>query len=302
LTLEQAITASHIRFLRGTMTIRERYTRLAERRSEFSRANCRQMDQRTLRAIRDWERKGIATVADLVRAFTHLTPRQQSQAVWMFQLWRVRKAVPLLLARLDNPRTRLEAANALGSMEKLPRVDALFIDHARRELSSVTPDSLWLHAALIGLRWSSATAAADIFVTIFERQDLPGWLRGDAGDRLGCFDAIDDRRTHFYRRARDAALRGIHDDDIHVQFWSMYVIMTMAATYKPRQRAALRRDFAPALPRLREIAATDQRLSPGYWWPMFAEAEDAIYCIETGKGMEMDAAERHPSRSQCASE
>jgi hypothetical protein len=71
----------------------------------------------------------------------------------------------------------------------------------------------------------------------------------------------------------------------------MYVIMQLAQndSSKPKRSNDC---FAAALPRLREIAANDHRLAPGYWWPMSAEAEDAIDVIENGNGRENDAGER----------
>ena len=47
-----------------------------------------------------------------------------------------------------------------------------------------------------------------------------------------------------------------------------------------------------ALPHLRHIVVNDKRLSPGFWWPMSAEAEDIIGCIKFGKWPQPDAAER----------
>ena len=116
---------------------------------------------------------------------------------------------------------------------------------------------------------------------------MASWRRADA---LGCCSALHDRRTCVFRRAWTTAQRGIHDTDIEVQFWSMYVIMVLAQNGSmPTRSNAL---FAIALPRLRQIAATDHRLAPGYWWPMSAEAEDAIDVIETGHGRDDDAGER----------
>ncbi|HUE16885.1 MAG TPA: hypothetical protein VMR25_22100, partial [Planctomycetaceae bacterium] len=43
---------------------------------------------------------------------------------------------------------------------------------------------------------------------------------------------------------------------------------------------------------LRQIAKNDQRLAPGYWWPMSAEATDVITCIAEGHWPEPDAGER----------
>jgi hypothetical protein len=39
----------------------------------------------------------------------------------------------------------------------------------------------------------------------------------------------------------------------------------------------------------------DHRLAPGIWWPLSAEAEDVIHCIETGQWLTPDAAERWPA-------
>ena len=76
-----------------------------------------------------------------------------------------------------------------------------------------------------------------------------------------------------------------------MKFWSMYIIMQLARNGSPNRKRS-NAMFTPALPRLREIAATDHRLAPGYWWPMSAEAEDAIALIESGNSPENDAADR----------
>ena len=133
--------------------------------------------------------------------------------------------------------------------------------------------------------------AEEVLLTIYERTDLPGWLRGDAGDALGCCSQLRDRRTRFFRRAWATALNGLDDADIEVQFWSMYVLMQLAQNYSSNPKHANAR-FAVALPRLRQIAKTDHRLAPGYWWPMSAEAEDAIEAIKTGSNRENDAGHR----------
>jgi hypothetical protein len=82
------------------------------------------------------------------------------------------------------------------------------------------------------------------------------------------------------------------DASIDVQFWSMYLIMQLCSSFTSQQRPRAN-DFKSALPRLRQIAANDHRLAPGYWWPMSAEAEDAIGAI-TGDPPEVDAGERWP--------
>ncbi|HVW00832.1 MAG TPA: hypothetical protein VHB77_10845 [Planctomycetaceae bacterium] len=168
--------------------------------------------------------------------------------------------------------------------------DAAALEIGWRELNRQVPKVHWLRTALEMLRnvdgGPMRVEAGEFIVTLFERTDLPGWLRGDAGDTLGFF-GDHDRRTRRYRRCVEAAIRGLSEDSIEVQFWSMYVIASLCSEREPRDPA-----FARAIPRLREIADSDHRLSPGFWWPMSAEAEDALGCIETGKWPQPDASER----------
>ncbi len=149
---------------------------------------------------------------------------------------------------------------------------------------------MWFEAVIRGLKLSriESLEGEEMLLTIYERTDLPGWVRGDV---LGCCSQLRDRRTRFFCRAWTTALNGLDDADIEVQFWSMYVLMQLAQNYSSNPKLANAR-FAVALPRLRQIAKTDHRLAPGYWWPMSAEAEDAIKAITTGRNGPNDAGER----------
>ena len=60
----------------------------------------------------------------------------------------------------------------------------VFLGIGTRELSAVRPDSSWLSAVVHGLHSSTVPEGVEMLLTIFERQDLPGGLRGDAGDKL----------------------------------------------------------------------------------------------------------------------
>jgi hypothetical protein len=157
-----------------------------------------------------------------------------------------------------------------------------------RELQSASPDPLWLEATILALGYEVDPQATELLVSIFERPDLPGSIRGDAGDKLGVCSF--DRRTRLYRRCRDAALRGLSEGSIDVQFWSMYVIGSLCSVFGSRR--SVDRALQSALPALRQFARHDHRRSPGFWWPMSAEAEDVIECIERGTWPSPDAAER----------
>ena len=193
----------------------------------------------------------------------------------------------MLFAALEEKSVRLKCADILGQFCPA-KATRFFHKIAQRELESNRPDSSWLNAAIHATGYSDLGQATELLVSIFERGDLPGTIRGDAGDKLGCCEF--DRRTRLYRRCRDAVIRGLSEDSIHIQFWSMYVIASLCNVAGSRQ--TIDRAFRSALPRLREIAKHDHRLAPGYWWPMSAEAEDAISCMQNGIFPEVDAAER----------
>jgi hypothetical protein len=167
----------------------------------------------------------------------------------------------------------------------------MFRSIARRELASSSPDPTWLDATLYGLVWCDDRESAELMLRIFERTDVPGWLRGNAGDKLGCVGRVSDRRTELFRRCRAAALKGLSEDSIDVQFWSMYLIGSLCSRSRTK-RPVTDPAFRSALGPLAEIAKTDHRLGPGFWWPMSAEAEDIIICIKTGRRPEPNAAER----------
>lgn len=246
-----------------------------------------------LRTLSRLERMGINTVPELIAALPTLTPKLKYFGIeWVGRFSPARGETILLQLLRDDPKVRLLCAHSLG-MLKRRRSNRELIRIGKTQLASATPDPRWLEAAVIGLKWGDNNESAEVLVEIYERQDLPGWLRGDAGDALGW---ISDRRTRLFRRIWVAAAKGIHEPDIEVQFWSMYVIMQLASNYQ--RRADANSLFHSALPRLREIAETDHRIAPGFWWPMCEEAKDAIECIETGTYQDPDAAERWSGKGE----
>ena len=277
---------------RADKKLTELYSAFVAKRSEESRASCSDMDRKNGRHIARLAARGVTTIPELIAALPELPPKLKDFGLWLISVLKVREAEPLLLNMVHNgPSFRLLCASVLG-MVGGRRSKREFIRIGKAQLASQSPDPMWLDAVIQVFKMSrNPTEAEDILLSIYERTDLPGWLRGDAGDALGCCSQLQDRRTSFFRRAWMTALSGLDDTDIEIQFWSMYVIMQLAQndSSNPKRSNAC---FAAALPRLREIAATDHRLAPGYWWPMSAEAEDALYVIEHGNGRENDAGER----------
>jgi|SRR5580704_1297635 hypothetical protein len=275
------LAALHARWLRG----------VARRGTVLSPNRLRELE-RQLARLRS---KGITTVPQLLRRFRKLSPRLRlGVARDVIGLYEIHQAWPLLMEQLSNPSVRVGYADVLSRLNTKGRATAYFLEAGRRELASPEPDRDWLWAVILGLGGTSDRRAAELLVEIFERSDLPGWVRGEAGDKVGWCNRVRDRRTELYRRSRAAALRGLGDDSIDVQFWSMYVIGTLATG--PRCDGKNRHDFNEAIPKLRLIAKHDHRLAPGCWWPMSAEAVDVIACIERGQWPEPEAAERCPYR------
>lgn len=249
-------------------------------------------NRENVRAISRLAARSITTAAELIDSLPTLPSKLMLFGIWWLGQTKPPGTERVLLRLLhDDPTVRLTCAHTLGMLEGR-RTIREFIRIGTTQLSSSIPDTKWLEAVIPGLKWTDDSAAVDILVTIYERTDLPGWLRGDAGDALGCTSQLHDRRTRIFQRVWAAAQRGIHEPDIEVVFWSMYVIMQLATNcYSDGNRRSNRR-FDTVLPRLREIAATDQRLAPGFWWPMSGEAQDAIEVIETGTGPQIDAGHR----------
>jgi hypothetical protein len=250
----------------------------------------RNVNAQRARRLARLEQKGVVTVGDLLKRLPVLPKKSKEFGVELMYLLGIRQAIPLLLQMWIDPKIRLACAVALSRLKPRSEVIREIVQIGWRELRSKNPDRLWLEAFIHAAGNSGRAGSDDLLLAMLESVELPGWLRGDAADKLGCSTLIADRRTAFFRRARDAALRGLSERSIDVQFWSMYLIGSLASRNGPHRSNA--GGCEAALPRLRRIAKRDHRLAPGYWWPMSAEAEDAIICIETGRWPDPDAGER----------
>lgn len=132
----------------------------------------------------------------------------------------------------------------------------------------------------------------DMPASIYLNEAVPGWLRGNAADAIGC-RYTPDRRTTFYKMIRDAAIRSIHSTDAGLCFESMYLMgLPVSINHHHHRGRRTHPHFQTAIPRLREIAAHDHRLSSGFWWPLSAEAEDVLFVIEHGCWPDPAAGER----------
>lgn len=244
--------------------------------------------QQTLQRL---QKRGVVTVADLVAELPRLPRSLQRSAIEFVGHLEFRRAIPALLELMDRPRLRLVVASVLSYFRESRPITEALVAVGQRELAAPAPDVTWLDAITIACLACDDRRIAEILLMTYERTDLPGWLRGNAADRLMSQTGIGDRRTTLYRRCRAAALRGLDEEDLDVRFGSMYVIgaLTSRGDWSPPK---VHTDFHCALPRLREIAATDHMLAPGYWWPLSAEAADVIGCIESGTWPQPDAADR----------
>ena len=69
-----------------------------------------------------------------------------------------------------------------------------FLRIGKAQLASPSPDRNWLAAVIQGLNLfdNASPEAEEMLLTIYERSDLPGWLRGDAANAAGCCGQICD--------------------------------------------------------------------------------------------------------------
>ena len=247
--------------------------------------------ERRRKVVRELRRGGIKTSAGLVRALPTLRGKRLSDALELISVLKIRRAIPTLLKLLQRPDLRSLVASTLCFPDDSREIADYLTQIGRRELARAQPDRSWLSVVINVSMGVDDKRVADILLTIFERTDLPGWLRGDAADRLPGQPTMDQQGSPFYQRCRTTALQGLQDEDLDLRFWSMYVIGQLASS---AHWVGRRPDpkLQAALPRLREIAATDQRLAPGFWWPLSAEAEDVIVCLESGEMPEIAAAHR----------
>lgn len=246
------------------------------------------------RQLTKLERTGVRTFGELLSSLPTLTPQSIDWAIRILQHLKVKQAAPVLWQLMARPKLRLQCAHALGGFA-VKRFELKFAKIGRQELQKPYPDIKQLEAVVAGLRFADTPEATDVMVSIFERSDIPGWLRGEVGDAIPSIGDVGNRRSKSFKRVVEAAISGLDDPDINMQFWSMYALASLACHYKRNAKPSHNAIFQPALPKLRLIAANDSRLAPGYWWPMSAEADDAIGCIATGNWPQPDAGERWPS-------
>jgi len=278
--------------IKPTSELAALYSRYLAQESKKRRSLCTVPGGDWSRQLEQLKKRHVITVADLLARLPGLPPSLKYFAVELIGALEIYQAVPVLLDLMSDQAVRLLCASTLCFMKSgWGRLEQFFIRAGSRELASGSPDRDCLEAVVQRLGYSDNRRAVELLVTIFERADLPGWLRGDAADKLGCRPFICDRRTRLFRRCRDAAFRGLKEGSIYVQFGSMYLIGLLCSNWIPRRRSKPNGCEA-ALLILRKIASEDHRLSPGYWWPMSAEAEDVICCITKGHWPDPDAGER----------
>ena len=206
------------------------------------------MDRKNSRLIATLATRGVTTMDELIAVLPTHSPKIKDFGIWWLQMTKTRRAESVLLRMLhDDPPFRLSCAHTLAQIGG-QRSTREFVRIGKAQLASPSPDRKWLEAVIRGLTYATTLEAEEVLLTIYERTDLPGWLRGDAGDALGCCSQLHDRRTRFFRRAWATALNGLDDADIEVQFWSMYVLMQLAQNYSSNPKRANARFAVAASP------------------------------------------------------
>jgi hypothetical protein len=132
------------------------------------------------------KRQRVITVGKLVERIPQLSVELKELAIEIINIMNIRQAIPALLELTADKSVRVFCAERLGWMKSgRKQVVQYFIGIGHRELVSPNPDIDWLHAVLYGLAHANDPCAAEVLLSVFERLDLPGWLRGEAADKVG---------------------------------------------------------------------------------------------------------------------
>jgi HEAT repeat protein len=178
----------------------------------------------------------------------------RAQAAWLLKLLGDARVAPPLIRMLRDHRvareTRWTAAQTLGSVggkrAVLPLI-AVLLDAG---------DDLHLRKLAANSRgWIDDKRAREALLRFLEDANQPADIRGDAAEALAHYGG---------EQAVPALVRALDDPSVEVRFWALYALGTLGD--------------ATVVPKLEEIAATDDRVLPR-WWSIKKEAQDAIEAI-----------------------
>lgn len=179
--------------------------------------------------------------------------------------------VVLELLESDRPGLWMQSAatlSLLGSPHATQRLIVLAQERGRPPEQRTAAVYVLAFSGDVQLDPRHAGPIRETFVALLADTHEPPALRAQAAEGLAnmlgtCAAEAPDHA------ARDAAsrllLETLHDPETEVRFWSAFALGALG--------------YAPALPALRELAARDQTLLPG-WWTVGEEASDAADRIE----------------------
>jgi len=153
------------------------------------------------RTIRRLSKRDVLTVRELIEQLPGFPLTLQNDALDLISRFDIHQATSVLLSLLPKKLICLAVSSALSLLPKSRRIVSTFVNIGQSELAANQPDLRLLWAVVLGLGVTDDLQATEIMLTIFERQDLPGWLRGDAGDKLGCHGLVHDQRNNLHRRS-----------------------------------------------------------------------------------------------------
>jgi hypothetical protein len=275
----------------ANMEMLDDYRRFVGERSDEERTRCSEFDSKNLAKLRRLAKSGITTYDELIRALPSLPLKTRHFAAWLLGTQEVSRAAPALLQLvLANDAARGAAAVAIRRLENRKAIRAV-ARRAQFELRQERPSIELIESAVWCLKSAPGKDASETLLEIYEREDLPARIRGDAADALTWdLDRID-RRSRDYRRRVAAALKALQSESAELRFWTMFLIAQLACARTRSGRRPRAGDLAKALPALRRIAR-EERAVYSNLWPYSEEAKDAIYCIEHGAWPSPDACER----------
>ncbi len=163
------------------------YSQFVERQPAEWQSRFQGVTRHRARMVARLLKHGVVKVSDLLRRLSQLPDTSRLFGINTISLFRIRQGIPVLLELLlDRHRgLRIACADALSRLKPRRNVTRVFVEIGNRELKSSNPDRHWIETVIYGVGSPDDAEAVELLITIFDREDLPGWVRGDAADKLG---------------------------------------------------------------------------------------------------------------------
>jgi hypothetical protein len=124
------------------------YERFLGRQSPEMQERRAAVNRDRARKLRRLQKRGVFTVADLLEQLPRLPAGLTQFGIHLISILKIRQAAPVLLDMMSDRNVRPACASALDFLNSGRKVTQVFLEIARRELTSDSPDRDWLEAVI----------------------------------------------------------------------------------------------------------------------------------------------------------